>query len=290
MKFEPWTTAYSWLGKRIERFLPEFEELHTNLRRAGIGITFKAYVAFMFLISIIAFIAAFILSFIMIPLITRTNFLSVNNFLISFMLAGLSTIMTLLLTYAYPGMKANNRKIPIENNLPYISSFLTLLSGSNVPPSMIMNSLARIDTLKEVRQEFSNIIRDVEVFGEDLMSAIITNAKFSPNDKLRELLIGYVATIRTGGNPTEYLKVQTETITKERLGKLDMMLESLSAIAEIYVMVLVAMPLLFVVLFATLGMIGGGEMNANLFLYLLTYLGIPILGAVMMVIISTLET
>ena len=290
MKFEPWTTAYSWLGKRIERFLPEFEELHTNLRRAGIGITFKVYVAFMFLISIIAFIAAFILSFIMIPLITRTNFLSVNNFLISFMLAGLSTIMTLLLTYAYPGMKANNRKIPIENNLPYISSFLTLLSGSNVPPSMIMNSLARIDTLKEVRQEFSNIIRDVEVFGEDLMSAIITNAKFSPNDKLRELLIGYVATIRTGGNPTEYLKVQTETITKERLGKLDMMLESLSAIAEIYVMVLVAMPLLFVVLFATLGMIGGGEMNANLFLYLLTYLGIPILGAVMMVIISTLET
>ena len=198
--------------------------------------------------------------------------------------------MTLLLTYVYPGMKANNRKIPIENNLPYISSFLTLLSGSNVPPSMIMNSLARIDTLKEVRQEFSNIIRDVEVFGEDLMSAIISNAKFSPNDKLRELLIGYVATIRTGGNPTEYLKVQTETITKERLGKLDMMLESLSAIAEIYVMVLVAMPLLFVVLFATLGMIGGGEMNANLFLYLLTYLGIPILGAVMMVIISTLET
>lgn len=289
MKFQPWTIAYNWLGKRIERFLPEFEELHTNMRRAGIPISFKAYVAFMFFVSLIVFIVSFVLSFVMIPLITRTSFLSVNNFLISFLLSGLSAVLTLIVSYIYPGMKAGNRKIPIEGNLPYISSFLTLLSSSNVPPSTIFASIARIDTLKEVRQEFSNIIRDVEVFGEDLMTAITNNAKLTPNEKLRELLLGYVATIRTGGNPTDYLKVQSEAITKERLGKLDGMLETLSAIAEIYVMVLVAMPLLFVVLFATLGMIGGGAMNANLYLYLLTYAGIPIMGAIMMVLMSTME-
>lgn len=289
MNSTPWSIAYSWFGKSVERFLPEFEELHINLRRAGIAITFKAYVAFMFMISMIVFGTSFILSFIMIPLITRMNILSVNNILFSFMLSGLSGIVTLIIVYMYPGMKASNRKAPIENNLPYISSFLTLLSSSNVPPSTIFSSIARIDTLKEVRQEFSTIIRDVEVFGQDLMNAITTTARFTPNEKLRELLLGYVATIRTGGNPTDYLRVQSESITKERLGKLDMMLESLSAIAEIYVMVLVAMPLLFVVLFATLGMIGGAEMNAGLLLYLLTYAGIPIMGAVMMVLISTMD-
>ncbi len=289
MKFEPWTTAYDLLGKKIDHFLPMFEELENTLRKAGVLISFKAYVAFMFMISIIAFAAALIVSLAMLPLVIGISFFSLNNFMLSFMLACLSMVMTLILTYAYPGMKANNRKLPIENNLPYISSFLTLLSSSNVPPSTIFNSISRIDTLKEVRQEFSNIVRDVEIFGADLMSAINTNAKFTPNDKLRELLIGYVATVRTGGNPTEYLKVQSEAITKERLGKLDMMLESLSALAEIYVMILVAMPLLFVVLFATLGMIGGAAMNVSLFLYLLTYAGIPILGAIMMVIVSTLE-
>jgi len=289
MKFEPWTIAYDLLGKKIDRFLPEFEELQNTLRKAGVRISFKAYVAFMFMISIVAFAVALVFSLVMLPLITGIAFLSWNNILLSLMLAGLSAIMTLILTYVYPGMKAKNRNMPIENNLPYISSFLTLLSSSNVPPSMIFNSVARIDTLKEVRQEFSNIVRDVEIFGQDLMNAINSNAKFSPNDKLRELLLGYVATVRTGGNPTEYLKVQSEVITKERLGKLDMMLESLSAIAEIYVMVLVAMPLLFVVLFATLGMIGGAEMNVSMFLYLLTYAGIPILGVIMMVIVSTLE-
>ena len=289
MKFEPWTTAYTLLGEKIERFLPEFEELHMNLRKAGIRISFKAYVAFMFMISIVAFVAAFAISFTLTPLITGMSYLSGNNLLLSLMLAGLSAVMTLLLTYAFPGMKASERKIPIEMNLPYISSFLTLLSSSNVPPSIIFKSVSRIDTLKEVRQEFSNIVRDVEVFGEDLMTAVNKNAKLSPNHMLRELLIGYVATIRTGGNPTEYLKVQTEATTRERLGKLDMLLESLSAIAEIYVMLLVAMPLLFVVLFATLGMLGGEMMDTKLFLYILTYAGIPILGSIMMVLVSSME-
>jgi len=245
----------------------------------------------MILISTIAFAASLTLSLVMLPFLMKVSFLSPVNFILSFMLAGLTFVMTLMLTYAYPGMKASNRKLPIENNMPYILSFLTLLSGSNVPPSTIFRSVARIDTLREVRQEFSNIVRDVEIFGTDLMNSILQNAKYTPNDKLRELLIGYVATVRTGGSPTEYLKIQTENITKERMSKLDVMLESLSAIAEIYIMVLVAMPLLFVVLFATLGMIGSGgtQLNPGVFLYLLTYAGIPIMGAILTVIISTFE-
>jgi archaeal flagellar protein FlaJ len=140
--------------------------------------------------------------------------------------------------------------------------------------------------------EFSNIIRDIEVFGNDLMSSIVENAKLTPNDTLGEILEGYVATVRTGGNPTEYLKITTEAVTKNRMGKLDMMLESLAATAEIYIMLLVAGPLLFVVLFVTLGMIGSGSIagiSMSLILYLMVYVGIPILGAIVMVIMSTFE-
>ena len=290
MKFEPWTYAYDLLGKRIERLFPQFQDLHAQLKKGGVRITYKAYVSFMIFISIITFAASLVLSLIMVPLLMNVPFFSPVTFILGFLLAGLTFIMTLILTYIYPGMKAGNRKLPIENNMPYISSFLTLLSSSNVPPSTIFRSVARIETLKEVRQEFSNIVRDIEIFGHDLMTAILENAKLSPNRRLSELLIGYVATVRTGGNPTEYLKVANENITKERISRLDMMLESLAGIAEIYVMVLVAMPLLFVVLFATLGMIGGAEgMDPALFLYLLTYAGIPIMGTVMIVIVSTLE-
>ena len=124
------------------------------------------------------------------------------------------------------------------------------------------------------------------------MSSIIDNAKLTPSDSFREILLGYVATIRTGGNPTEYLKITSDKVSRERMGKLDMMLESLSAMAEIYIMLLVAAPLLFVVLFVTLGMIGSGSFGGigmGTLLYLLTYLGIPIMGVIMMVMLSTFE-
>ena len=287
MKIEPWTFAYKLLGRRVQRLLPHFKDLHIQLRKAGVRIAFSAYVSFMILLSIVAFICTMVILPFSLPLILHTDFLSVENFALSIMFAVLSSIVTFMLIYVYPGIKSSNRRIPIEINLPYISSFLTLLSSSNISPSTIFRSVARIDTLREVRQEFSNMVRDVEVFGQDLLTSILENMKYTPSDKLREILNGYVATVKTGGNPTEYLRISTRNIMKEKMVKLDLMLESLSALAEIYIMVLVAMPLLFVVMFATLGMLGGGTMNPTIMLYLLAYVGIPIMATILIVVIST---
>jgi len=289
MKFEPWAYAFKLLGKRVQRLLPHFQDLHSQLKKGGVKIAFPAYLSFMVLTSIVAFIVPMILLPFLLPVFMYTSFFSVGNFVLSIMFATLSSILTFISIYVYPGIKSSNRRIPIEINLPYISSFLTLLSSSNVSPRTIFRSVAKIDTLREVRQDFSNIVRDVEVFGQDLLTSILENVKYMPSKKLREILTGYVATVRTGGDPTEYLRISTKNIMKEKMVKLDLMLESLSALAEIYIMVLVAMPLLFVVMFATLGMLGGGggAMNPALMLYLLAYVGIPIMATVLIVIVST---
>jgi len=224
----------------------------------------------------------------LLPLVFRVGFLSTEDFILSIMFAGLCSLLAVILIYIFPGIRSSNRGIPIEVNLPYLSSFLTLLSSSNVPPKLIFHSLIKIDTLREVRQEFSNIVRDIEVFGQDLLTSISENARYTPSAKLREILNGYVATIKTGGDPTEYLRITRDNIMKEKMVKLDLMLESLSAMAEIYIMVLVAMPLLFVVLLATLGMLGSaGSMNPILILYLLLYAGIPVLATILIVVVST---
>jgi archaeal flagellar protein FlaJ len=277
---------------------PKFQDVHVSLKKGGMAIAYKPYIAFMVLTSIIALIVGFIVSLILLPFISGLIFspgiayFSIMNFLVSLVVAVMAGMVTMMVMYMYPGIKASNRKKPIENNLPYIANFLTLLSSSNVPPSTIFKSMSKINTLSAVRLEFSNIIRDVELFGNDLMNSILQNAKLCPNDELRDMLFGYVATVRTGGSPTEYLKITSDKISKERIGKLDQMLESMSAMAEIYIMMLVAAPLLFVVLFATLGMIGQGGMGGidmATLLYLLTYLGIPVMGVIMMVIMSTFE-
>ena len=159
MKFQPWTTAYDLLNKKLEKTYPQFQELHVQLKKGGVLIAFKAYVAFMILISIIAFAAAIPISFILFPLLTKIPFLSAMNFLFTLVIAVSAAMITFAVMYIYPGIKAGNRKGPIDRNLPYITNFLTLLSSSNVPPSLIFESMAKIDTLKEVRLEFSNIIQ-----------------------------------------------------------------------------------------------------------------------------------
>lgn len=291
MKLEPWTYAFKLFGSRVQRLLPYFKDLHNQLKKGGVKIAFGAYLSFMMMAAIIGFTIPLIIFPFLLPNILWISFFSVENFLLSVMFALLSSVSIFILLYVYPGVKSSNRRVPIELNLPYISSFMTLLSSSNVPPRRVFRSMAKIDTLREVRQEFSNIVRDVEVFGQDLLTSILENVKYMPNKKLQEVLTGYVATIRTGGNPTEYLRISTENIMKEKMVKLDLMLESLSALAEIYIMILVAMPLLFVAMFATLGMLGGGgAMNPALMLYLLAYLGIPIMATILIVVMSTFNT
>lgn len=288
MRLEPWVYSYKLLGRAVKPLLPHLEDLHNSLREAGIKISFAAYVSLMLLSSLLAYLASLIILplaffFLRIPLNLTSGILII--------LVSLSSgIMTLLIIYSYPKVKASARKNPIELNLTYILNFFTLLSSSNVPPRSIFRALASIDTLKPAQKEFRDIVRDVEVFGKDLLSSIVDNMKYTPSKSLRDILNGYVATIRTGGDPTEFLRLNTDDVMKERLTKLDAMLESLSALSEIYIMVLVAMPLLFIVMFATFGMLGG-ESGGTLssMLYLLTYAFIPIAGAVLIVILSTYE-
>lgn len=290
MRFEPWTYAYRILGRYTRPILHHFEDLHKNLKEAGLYISFSAYISLMFLVAILVFIVSILLSPYLFSLILKIDLISIGVLILSLMFALSSSIIAMLIIYAYPKVKASARKTPIELNLTYILNFLTLLSSSNVSPRMIFRSMANIDALKSVRKEFRDILRDVEIFGRDLLSSIIDNMDYTPSRNLKEVLAGYVATIRTGGDPTEYLRISTENAMKERMIKLDTMLESLSAIAEIYIMVLVAMPLLFVVMFTTLGMLGGGSSGTlALILYLLTYAFIPIAGAILIVVLSTFE-
>lgn len=289
-RFEPWTYAYRLFGERAQKLLPHFGELRTQMRGGGIHIPAPAYISYMMLLSVIAFAAPALSLPFLLPIVFRIPLLSIGNFMLSLLIAAACSTITFTIMYSYPKIKYNHRNNPIERSLPYVSSFLTLLSSSNVPPKRILNSMATIPTLSEVRQDFNDIIRDVEIFGQDLLTSISENLKFIPNKRMQEMLSGYILTIRTGGNPTDYLQITTDNIMKERLLRLNSSLESLSALAEIYIMILVAMPLLFVTLFATLGMLGGvSTINPAFMLNLLVYILIPLMAAVLMVLVDSSE-
>jgi len=70
---------------------------------------------------------------------------------------------------------------------------------------------------------------------------------------------------------------------------LNQLSETFAVLAEFYVTMLVAGPLILVVMLSVMAMLGGGAsglLNPLLLLYLLTYLGIPIGSLVFLIILD----
>ena len=154
MKFEPWTYAFRLLGRRVQRLLPHFGDLHSDIRKSGLRITIAAYLSIMILVSTIIFFVSMAVFPFAFSFIFRASIFSTGVLVLSLLFSGLAWITSFIVLYIYPWIITSNRKMPIDVNLPYIMSFLTLLSSSNVPPRTIFRDLATIDTLAEVRQDF----------------------------------------------------------------------------------------------------------------------------------------
>jgi flagellar protein FlaJ len=150
----------------------------------------------------------------------------------------------------------------------------------------MFRSLAKIDASLAVCREAKNITRDVELFGIDIISAMESTSKRTPSEKFKELLEGFIATMHSGGDLAKYLSERSRQYMRFKRIALRRLGDSLGVLAEFYVVMLVAGPLIMVVMLAVMAMLGGGMpglLNPRLLLYLLTYLGIP-LGSIIFLI------
>lgn len=287
---KPQVLAYRLLGEKTARLLPLFKDMDTNLERSGVKVSYKGFVSLTILVTLLTSVSAALV----IPLLTL--FL----FHVSPLVALLYTVGGTLFTgafsimgfYLYPVIKADARKRNLEEELPFTTGYLSILAGAGVPPAQMFRSLAKMDASMTTSQDAKQIVRDVEFFGVDVMSAMESASKRTPSEKFRELLEGFIATMHSGGNLAKYLSersvqfMRLQKIALQRLG------DTLGVLAEFYVVMLVAGPLILVVMLAVMAMLGGGLQgffNPRLMLSLLTYLGIPIGSTVFLIMLDMIS-
>jgi flagellar protein FlaJ len=188
--------------------------------------------------------------------------------------------------YLYPIIKADSVKRNLDDGLPFTTGYLSILAGAGVTPAQMFRSLAKIDASLSICQEAKNIVRDVELFGVDIISALDSASKRTPSEKFKELLEGFIATMHSGGELGKYLSERSAQYMRLKKIALRRLGDTLGVLAEFYVVLLVAGPLIMVVMLAVMAMLGGGMpglLNPRLLLNLLTYLGIP-LGSIIFLI------
>ena len=281
----PHLLAYRLIGEKTERALPLFKDLDSNLQRSGLKVTFKAYVSLTLFATILISLAALasvpsLLFFAFrLPLLSAIMFgIGGSLFTCAFSIIGF---------HVYPIYRADKFRRELEDELPFTTGYMAILTSAGVSPEKIFYSLSNLGVPLTVSEEAKDIVRDVNLFGLDIISALEKTSKRTSSERFREMLEGFISTIHSGSNLAAYLREKSRQYMKLKRINLRKFSDSLSMLSEFYVALLVTGPLLFVIMLAVMAMLGGGTLGAlgpDILLQMLTYLGIP-LGSIMFLII-----
>jgi flagellar protein FlaJ len=187
-------------------------------------------------------------------------------------------------------MKAADRKILIEAALPSTASYLSAMSSSGVPPNRLFYSLAGEESVaREISKESKKITRDIEIFGYDILKAMRTASERSPSERFSKFLDGMSATITSGGDLTFYLSAESRALMKLKEEETKEFIEQLGVLAEIFMILGVVAPLFFIVIIAILAVISPETTVGAIAMVFLTYILMPILLLMMILLISTIS-
>jgi flagellar protein FlaJ len=184
----------------------------------------------------------------------------------------------------YPQILAHGRKSRIELDLPYAISYMQALSTTMDPYAIIRKVYEEHDMFGEISKEFGIIVRDVELFGDDLNTAIKDLQRITPSTNLRDFINDLAIVIDSGGNITTYLGAKTEYYRDQAKQEVELVLKTIEIMAEVYVTAFVAGPIALIIMIVAQGMTNSQEMS---WILPMMYICIPA-GAIVMIWILSL--
>ncbi|RXK51730.1 type II secretion system F family protein [Halorientalis pallida] len=189
---------------------------------------------------------------------------------------------------AYPRYIAGNRRRNIDVTLPHAITFLYALSHGGMSLLETMRGLAEAqDSYGEVANEFDMIVRDVDLFGNDLYTAIRNARNVTPSDNLEGFFDDLLAVLDAGGDVTAFFQDETDTYLEDAREQQGNFVSTLELLSEVFVVGFVAAPLFLVVILLVISLLGGATLGQ---LTLLIYAILPLGMIAFLVVIDVLST
>jgi archaellum biogenesis protein FlaJ (TadC family) len=283
----PWILAYRHVGMRVQKSLPYFKDLGVTMQRGALKISLESYVSMMVMLSGATWVASLIVSAVLLVFAGATVWLAaIYAFGVSIMFG----VFVFAVLYFLPSLLAVNRRKRMDLELPYVTSHMSILAAAGIPPTRMFRLLEDSKTTPEVASDSNEIVRDVDILGNDIMTAVESERDRSPSRIFADVLEGLVATIRSGGDLKSYLLDATNTIMDLRRVAAKQLIDSLGVFAETYISLMIVFPLLIIVMFSVMALIGGGlgGLSVTMLMAFVTYLIIPICGAAVIVMLDTM--
>jgi len=190
-----------------------------------------------------------------------------------------------------PLSKASDRASTLEREMPFAAAYISVMASGGIAPYTSFKRLSTVELMPSMRCEAREIMKDVEIFGIDPLTALEEAAKKTPLDIFKDFLGGYASTVIIGGDIGHFLERKAEDIFKSRALRVKAAAERLGMLLETFIIVMVMMSLCFYILFAVDningGMGGGLEAYSGILMY--TYLFTPMLSGLFVYLAHSMQ-
>jgi flagellar protein FlaJ len=285
---KPLSMAYQLMGNKTVRFMPLFKDLDQTLQKSGLKINFKAYVSLTILSSLLITLAVAVVLPVLLFFVFNVPLGSALLF--GFGGALFTCAFTVIGFYLYPVYHADKHKRELDDELPFTTGYMAILANAGVSPEKIFHSLSNLNVPLAASTEAKEVIKNINLFGLDVISALEKTSSRTPSEKFRDTIEGIISTIHTGGNLGRFLRQKFRTAMKLKKLNLKKYADSLSVLSEVYVALLLTGPLLLVIMVSVMSVLGGGGLgmlSPDLLLSLLTYLLIPVCAVIFLIILDS---
>lgn len=247
------------LFERWGRSLARVFELDTALKRAGITEHPVVYASRLLLTVTLSIL------FITTPLsLLATYFISNIILLLVIILAAImAPIIIFSMGLAYPSIRASDRKTLVENELPFFMSYAATLARGGVSIDKVIERVAELRIFKAIREEANRILSKIHFFGADPITAIDEEVRYHPSTRFRDIMLGYITTLKTGGDTVHYLELRTQELFEQRTREIRELTERLGSFLELYIIIGVITSITLFVFFAVSGAVSSAATGAG---------------------------
>ena len=280
--------SFRFFGRSLEQFVPYFDSIKQDIQRANINLSLAEYVYTMFFVMLIFFVVEFPIATIFSVFIFQSAF---TAFLFSFVSSIFLMLGVFFLFYTLPSFMASKRKVDIEANLPFATTYMATVAASGAPPPTMFKVLGQFKEYGEISKEAEKINRDIEAFGMDLVSSLRKTAAKSPSAELKELFWGLDTVLSAGGNVSDFLHEKSKSFISEYRRKLQQYSRTLSLLTEVYLTVILVGSIFFIIMTSLMSVFSAGQLNLLLSFvqFLVVFLVLPIVSIGFIFLLKTLS-
>lgn len=226
-------------GKFVKKIFKN-SNVEDSLKRSKLGMGKVEFYSYAMMILLLSVIVLAVIDSVILALFPHLVFMVLS---ISFLIA----VCVLAITLETPSSMIRIRKRRIDSVITIAAGFFATMASADIPIDLIIRDLGQSRQYGEISKECSAIWIRSELFGVDIITSIKENIKTSPSIRFSEFLQGIVTSVNSGGDLKQYFIERANQFQGELSTLIKQNSNSMSVLAESFVTVGVAFPLILLI-------------------------------------------